>query len=163
MVSFVLRTMSLAKNCPYSLTCFTDFCHRLERAGTMLPCFNMKRWKISSGLILTQCLCFCLLLSLYISPPSSLFFLQKRKKTSMIFSQTTPTADTLEVLVGFHVYLCLFLSAFCVFFYHLFLPSASLITFYAILTKRKNPPLILVLSLSLPPTSGCTASSTGGV
>lgn len=60
----------------------------------------------------------------------------------MIFPQTAPMADTLEVLVGFCIYFCPFLSAFCFFFY----PSVSAICLSTLsmpfLPKKKNPPLI---------------------
>lgn len=90
MVSFVLRTMSLAKNCPYSLTCFTDFCHRLERAGTMLPCFNMKRWKISSGLYLNSMFVFLSpSLPLYLTSFLPLFLIEEEEDEHDILTNHT--------------------------------------------------------------------------
>lgn len=70
----------------------------------------------------------------------------------MIFPQTTPMADTLEVLVGFRIYFCPFLPAFCFFF----CPSVSAICFSTLLIpilcrSYQKSPSYSVFSPSPPP------------
>lgn len=61
---------------------------------------------------------------------------------SMIFSQTAPMADTLEVLVGFHIYFCLFLTI-CIFF-NLFVSSICLSSLFMAFLPKIPPPYSLV-------------------